>query len=544
MAQGEHYVGVDVGTGSARACIIDANGEIKATVSKDIQTWEPRSGYYEQSTTDIWACISFCVKAALVQGAVDPTSVRGIGFCATCSLAVLSSKTDAPISVSGPKFDKPEQNVILWLDHRPVAEAEVINATDDPVLKYVGGQMSVEMEIPKILWLKRNMPRELWGDCKDGATAFFDSIGLGEFKTDGYAKLGGINGHNGTFLSAGSKIGTLSPHAATDLGLPIGTAVGSGVIDAYAGWIGTVGAKHNLLPPSGQGVFEAVGRLALVAGTSTCHLTLSPDPHFVQGVWGPYRDVLSPGLWMTEGGQSATGKLLTYVLETHPAYPEVLILLKTDATHGNIYNFLNSHLVTLAESTNSPDASIPHMCRHFHYYGDLFGNRSPLADPSMTGSIIGLTADGRSIDSLALHYYGVLEFLALQTRHIIDALSASGIPTTSLYMSGSQCQNALLMRLMADVCAMPVWVPLYVNAAVVHGAAMLGAKAATETGEGGQSEDLWGIMERMSKPGSVVLPGGNAREKGLFDVKYEIFLEQAEGQRRVRKKVEDAVKGW
>lgn len=111
-------------------------------------------------------------------------------------------------------------------------------------------------------------------------------------------------------------------------------------------------------------------------------------------------------------------------------------------------------------------------------------------------------------------------------------------------MSGSQCQNALLMRLMADICAMPVWVPLYVNAAVVHGAAMLGAKAASETGERGRSEDLWRIMERMSRPGSVVIPSGNLREKGLFDVKYETFLWQAEGQRRVRKKVEDAVKGW
>lgn len=247
---------------------------------------------------------------------------------------------------------------------------------------------------------------------------------------------------------------------------------------------------------------------------------------------------------MTEGGQSATGKLLTHVLETHPAYPEALTLLKTDARHGNIYGFLNSHLETLAQTTNSPDASIPHMCRNFHYYGDLFGNRSPLADPSMTGSVLGLTADGRSIDSLALQYYGVLEFLALQTRHIINALSESGIPTTSLYMSGSQCQNALLMRLMADICAMPVWVPLYVNAAVVHGAAMLGAKAASETGERGRSEDLWRIMERMSRPGSVVIPSGNLREKGLFDVKYETFLWQAEGQRRVRKKVEDAVKGW
>lgn len=63
---------------------------------------------------------------------------------------MLSSKTETPIFVSGPKFDKPEQNVILWLDHRPVAEAEMINAINDPVLKYVGGQMGVDMEIISI----------------------------------------------------------------------------------------------------------------------------------------------------------------------------------------------------------------------------------------------------------------------------------------------------------------------------------------------------------------------------------------------------------
>ena len=59
----------------------------------------------EQSTSDIWACVSFCVKEALAQGNIPPASVYGIGFCATCSLAVLSSTTDAPISICGPGFD-------------------------------------------------------------------------------------------------------------------------------------------------------------------------------------------------------------------------------------------------------------------------------------------------------------------------------------------------------------------------------------------------------------------------------------------------------
>ena len=100
---------------------------------------------------------------------------------------------------------------------------------------------------------------------------------------------------NGKCLSAGELIGPLTEKAAAQLGLPAGIPVGSGVIDAYAGWIGTVGAKHELsIDEDRSGVSQACGRLAAVAGTSTCHLTMSKDPIFVDGVWGPYRDVLIP----------------------------------------------------------------------------------------------------------------------------------------------------------------------------------------------------------------------------------------------------------
>lgn len=95
-------------------------------------------------------------------------SIKGIGFDATCSLAVFSHDTNEPVSVSGPNFDN-DHNIILWLDHRAVEETKNINATNHNLLRYVGGTMSIEMEIPKVLWLKNNMPKKLFDRCK-----FFD----------------------------------------------------------------------------------------------------------------------------------------------------------------------------------------------------------------------------------------------------------------------------------------------------------------------------------------------------------------------------------
>ena len=104
----------------------------------------------------------------MTQHNIDSETIRGVAFVATCSLAVFSNDTDEPVSVTGPNFDRSgnDHNVVLWLDHRPVEETKKINATKHKLLRYVGGTMSIEMEMPKILWLKNNMPKELFDRCK------------------------------------------------------------------------------------------------------------------------------------------------------------------------------------------------------------------------------------------------------------------------------------------------------------------------------------------------------------------------------------------
>ncbi|RAH52886.1 FGGY-family carbohydrate kinase [Aspergillus piperis CBS 112811] len=578
----DHYIGIDVGTGSARACIIDSKGDIVGLASENIGLWQPQQGYYEQSTNDIWRCICVAVQRAISQHNIDPETVRGIGFDATCSLSVFSNVTNEPISVTGPNFNS-DRNVILWLDHRPVEETERINATNHNLLRYVGGKMSIEMEIPKVLWLKNHMPKELFDQCKffdladaltyiatgaeqrsfcsvvckqgyvpvgvDGSVKgwqedFLKQIGLEDLSKDDFKRMGGVDGVNGNYLSAGELVGTLCDRAASELGLPPGIAIGSGVIDACAGWIGTVGAKVDLESEqlssdiAKNDKAQAFSRLAAVAGTSTCHLAMSPDPVFVPGVWGPYRDTIQPGYWMAEGGQSATGELLKHVIETHPAFNQALSI--AESYNANIYEYLNEHLREMVHDQKAP--SISYLGRHIFFYGDLWGNRSPIADSAMTGSLIGMTSD-KSVDGLTIHYYATLEFIALQTRQIVETMNKAGHSLTSIFMSGSQCQNDILVKLIASACDMPVLIPRYIHAAVCHGAAMLGAKAASADAEG-KTEDLWSIMDRMSKPGKKVVPTTDKTEKALLDAKYKVFLEQCYKQQEYRALVDQAVASW
>lgn len=83
-----------------------------------------------------------------------------------------SGKTKIGISVF---LGENERNIILWMDHRAASQAAFINSKKPDVLKYVGGVISLEMETPKLMWLKENIP-ETWKSAK----YFFD---LADFLT-------------------------------------------------------------------------------------------------------------------------------------------------------------------------------------------------------------------------------------------------------------------------------------------------------------------------------------------------------------------------
>ncbi|XXG95847.1 hypothetical protein Hte_002118 [Hypoxylon texense] len=561
-----HHIGVDVGTGSARALVIDENGRSIASASKAIDEWQPQPGIHEQSVRQIWDSVCHAVKEAVSQGGIQPESVRSIAFVATCSLAIFTHDTDEPVAAGGRESTENDHNVILWMDQRAKLETETINKTQHELLKYFGGSISVLMELPKILWLKHHMSEADFRRCKffdlndaltyvatgnqlfpctemctrdalpigvDGTAKgwsreFLEAVQLEILADEDFKRVGGVCRH-GRAPPAGTSAGHLCERSARDLGLKPDVRVGVGTIDSYSGWVGTAGSNFD-----GQQNFPLHSRMAVVAGTSACYIVASRKPVFVEGIWGPYQDWVLPGHWMSEGGQVATGMLLRHVVEIHPAYDDALKLANNSVL--SIYDFLDRHLENMRSKSGTPDVS--YLGRNYFYYGDLYGNRSPIADPSMTGSVVGLTGD-KSIDNLAIQYYGVLEFIALQIRHVMSKMNEAGTEVNSLFISGSVANNANLMRLIATSCDTPVIVPRQAGVAVCFGAALLAVTAIkTSTSDTGS---LWSVMQNLSQQGEIQQPEKNTLLKDLLDVKYTIYLEQCERQRVFRSMVEKAI---
>ena len=495
-----YVIGVDVGTGSARAGIFDLAGHMVASAKRDITLFHASGSIVEQSSGEIWGAVCDSVKEALAQAAVSPDQIAGIGFDATCSLVVLG-EGGQPLPV-GPS-EQAGRDIIVWMDHRAVEQAERINAAGHEVLKFVGGKISPEMETPKLLWLLENRPsvfEAAWqffdltdfltwratGDlsrstctvtCKWTYLAherrwdesYFRSVGLGVLADEVFARIGQ------TVVDAGTPLGSgLTARAAAELGLRSGTPVATGVIDAHAGGIGTVGA---------DGAPESC--LAYVFGTSSCTMTTTRTPVFVPGVWGPYFSAMVPDAWLNEGGQSVAGAAIERLISMHPAASDARRRAEQEGQS------LPSLLASLAVQAADNLSGVVLLANGLHVVPEFLGNRAPFADPHARAVIAGLGMDD-DLDSLVALYIAGICSIGYGLRQIIDVQAAAGAPIERVVISGGAGRLDLVRQLLADATGKPV-LAIQADEPVLLGAAMLGGVA------GKQFDDVRSAMAKMSQ---------------------------------------------
>jgi D-ribulokinase len=522
----EAYIGVDVGTGSVRAGVFDGGGRLIASAKRPIEIWREAGEIVEQSSEDIWRATTGAVREAVVASGLPQHAFAGIGFDATCSLVVLDP-SGAPLAV-GPSGES-RRDVIVWMDHRATGEADRINGGGHEVLRYVGGKISPEMEIPKLLWLAKHMPQTFaraghffdltdfltWRasgsrrrsvctlTCKwtylaherRWAADFLEGLGLQALAADGFARIGADVVEPGTPLGDG-----LTPEAAAAMGLPVGVKVGAGLIDAHAGAVGTLSASL------GGAAADPRRRLALILGTSACCMAVSDQPLFIDGVWGPYFSALTPNQWLTEGGQSAFGAAIDRLMRRHPAFSDA-----SQRAGEHAYEEMERDI--LARAGNLSRAAL--LARDIHVLPDFLGNRSPLADPNVRGVLVGLDLRADRDSALEL-YVAALTGLAHGVAQIIRTLEAGGFDFDLLVVSGGAGRSPLVRQIIADATGKRVGAP-ETSEPVLLGAAMLGAVAASR-------REMGSVMSAMSRLTEVVTSKGGEiaafhdRKRRAFDL--------------------------
>lgn len=480
------FLGVDVGTGSARAGIFTGSGQMLSQAAHPIRLWRQGETVVEQSSADIWATVCRAVTDAVAQADVDPSRILGIGFDATCSLVVVGpGGTALTASNSG----DPVRDVIVWMDHRAEAQADRINTIGGIPLTYVGNRISPEMELPKLLWLKENLPQSFdraqafmdltdyltWratgSDARSACTVtckwtylphlggwdtgFLQKIGLGTLADSGFARIGAEIVAPGTALGQG-----LSASGAADLGLPAGIPVAAGLIDAHAGGLGSLPISHT-----GQAL-----PVAYVFGTSACLMASSRTPLKISGIWGPYLSAMLPDLWLLEGGQTVAGAAIDHVLRAHPAWAAANEAATTEGV--SLLSWLEHRVVSRHPDISSAAREVARM----HSVLDFAGNRAPLADPSLRGALTGISLS-EDLLSLERTYIAAVLGVAYGARRIFSALEDAGAGTSLIVISGGAAKSALVRQLLADATGMSVARPR-VSEPVLLGAAMLGAVAA------------------------------------------------------------------
>jgi D-ribulokinase len=265
------------------------------------------------------------------------------------------------------------------------------------------------------------------------------------------------------------------------MGLRAGTAVATGVIDAHAGGIGTVGVDG-----------DPFASLAYVFGTSSCTMTSTREPVFVPGVWGPYFSAMVPDTWLNEGGQSVAGAAIDQLLAMHPGAPDARIQAQASGQSlpGLLAELAARHGASLSEAVR--------LAEGLHVVPEFLGNRAPLADPHARAVIAGLGLENDIASLVALYIAGICG-VAYGLRQIISAQTVAGAPIERIMISGGAGRLDLVRQLLADATGKPVFA-IDAEEPVLLGAAMLGSVAAGAFG------NVRAAMAGMSKIGSGYTP--------------------------------------
>ncbi|PCE15445.1 sugar kinase [Microbacterium sp. SZ1] len=454
-------LGVDIGTSSSKGVLVDAEGAIVATATRSHEVSRPRAGWVEMDG-DVWWDEFVAITRELLSATQD-AEIVGVGASGMGPCILLADDDDRPVRPA----------ILYGVDTRATAQIERMTAElgESEITRIGGSTLTSQAGGPKLAWVAEEEPdswqraRRVYMPASWLARRLTGAYVLDHQSASQMSPLYEIDREvwhddwwqryassieQPPLLWAGDVAGTVTRAAAVATGIPEGTPVIAGTVDAWTEAV-SVGAHER-------------GDLMLMYGTTMFLIATGEET------------LRTPSMWTTAGAFDGT-KNLAGGLSTSGALTAWLKGLT-----GADYPLL------LAEATESGAGA-----RGLLMLPYFAGERTPIQDPDARGVIAGLTLAHTRGDL----YRAALEATALGVRHNVETMRAAGADIRRIVAVGGGTQGRLWLQIVSDVTGLVQEVPATTIGAS-YGAAFL---AAVSTADGPMPEiAAWNPVTETIRP--------------------------------------------
>lgn len=466
------FLGIDIGTSSSKGVVVNERGTVLASESRPHAVSRPQPGHVEMSASEWWRAFVDLASSLTGHGAigVDAVGVSGMGPCLALTTENGAATRDA---------------ILYGVDTRSTTQIDSITGElgADNIVRACGSGLSTQAVGPKIRWVLENEPKAY----RRSQRFFMPSSWLvwnltGEYVLDHHSAsqcaplydLAESQWHRewAARIAPGIELpdlawtesvaGTVTDEAARLTGIPAGTPVTVGTIDAWAEAT-SVGADQP-------------GDLMLMYGTTMFLIASTSERH------------VAPPLWSTNGVRPSSPSL-SGGMSTSGAVLEWLRALTGDAPHA---------VLDEEARRSGPGARGLLMLPYFA------GERTPIDDPRARGAIAGLTLSHTRGDL----YRAALESVAFGVRHHLDYFSGAGVKVSRAVAVGGGASGSLWPQIVSDATGLDQHV-----CAVTVGASYGSARLAAST-SGIEDTSTW-------NPSKTVIRASQRRID--YDERYKLY---------------------
>ena len=434
----EFYLSIDLGTSSVKLMLVDSEGNIANTASREYSVSYPHAGWSEQNADDWWNAI--CDALPELLAGRDGMSVKGIGVAGQMHGLVAIDASNRPI-----------RPVILWNDGRTAKETAYLNEVvgKEKLFEYTGNIAFAGFTAPKLLWMRENEP-------------------------ENFAKIHKV-------LLPKDYINLLLTGAyATDLSDASGMLLLDVKNRAWSGEMLDICGITEAQMPALYESYEVIGKVKPeIAGT----FGLNPDAIVVAGAGDNAAAAVGTDTVGAGGCNISLGTSGTVFVSSDTFSGDV-----TQAIHAFCHADGGYHLmgcILSAASCNKwfcdevlctkdyraeEDAvTQDKLGRNAVYFLPyLMGERSPINDTNAAGTFVGLRPDSTRADM----YQAVLEGVAFAIKDNVEIIRAFGIDVRQSCLCGGGAKSALWRRILANVLDAELVLPV-TEQGPGYGAAML-----------------------------------------------------------------------